>query len=150
MGRILGGVILILLSLFMLLGYLQADLPAGVAARVVLFLLVVLAPALAGGLLFRSWFTRRRDIGKRKERLRQQTLQAEILKLAGENGGNLRAVDAVARLGVAREEAEAALDRLAVQGAAEVDISESGALVYRFDESQIPAKQRPAQAEEGR
>ena len=142
MGRILGGILLLLLSLFMLLGYLQADLPAGLAARVVFFMIVVIAPALGGGLLLRSWFRRRKHLQERKERLRQQTLQVEILKLAGANGGSLRAIDAVAELGISREEADNTLEKLAVQGAAEVDITESGELVYRFSESQIPRKQR--------
>jgi hypothetical protein len=142
MGRILGGILLLLVSLFMLLGYLQADLPAGPAARTVFFLIVVLAPALGGGVLLGSWFTRRRKLQERKKLLRQQTLQVEILKLAGSNGGSLRAIDAVAELGISREEAESALERFAVQGAAELDITESGALVYRFSESEIPSKQR--------
>ena len=34
MGRILGGIGLLLLSIFMLLGYLRADLPTNLAARV--------------------------------------------------------------------------------------------------------------------
>jgi peptidoglycan/LPS O-acetylase OafA/YrhL len=142
MGRILAGVFLILLSLFMLLGFLQADLPAGPAARIIFFIILVLAPALGGGALLRSWFSRRRKARERKELLGQQTLQVEILKLAGANGGALRAIDAVAELGISQEEADAALERLAVRGAAEVDITESGALVYRFDEAHLPWKLR--------
>jgi hypothetical protein len=142
MGRIWGGVLLLLFSLFMLVGFLQADLPANPAARLVFFILIVLAPAVGGGMLLRSWFIRRRTLYKRKELLRQQTLQAEILKLAAHRGGSLNAQDVVAAIGVPAEEAAAALDSLAVKGSVEVDISEVGVLIYRFSEAQLPSENR--------
>jgi hypothetical protein len=80
---------------------------------------VVPAPPLIGGLLFRSWFTRRRDLRKRKEELRRQTLESEVLKLARLLDGSLGAIDLVIGLGISGEEAESVLDSFAVQGAAE-------------------------------
>ena len=124
MGRIWGGVALLLLSLFMLLGYIRADLPAEASARLLFFLFFVLAPALGGALLLRSWFTRRGRLKSRRERLRQQTLESEVLKLAREREGSLTVLDLVTELGISREEAGSVLDSFAVQGMAETEISE--------------------------
>ena len=134
MGRIWGGVLLLLLSLFMFVGYLRADYPADAAARLLFFVVFVLAPAVGGALLLRSWFTRRKDLRKRKDRLRRQTLESEVLKLARERAGSLTVFDLVTELGVSREEAGSVLDHFAVYGVAEIEISESGVINYTFTE----------------
>ena len=134
MGRIWGGVLLLLLSLFMLVGYLRADYPADTAARLLFIVVFVLAPAVGGAALLRSWFTRRGQLRKRKDRLRRQTLESEVLKLARKRDGSLTVFDLVTELGVSREEAGSVLDQFAVHGVAETDITDSGDINYTFTE----------------
>jgi hypothetical protein len=128
----------------MLLGYVQADLPPHPLVRLLYLLLVVVAPALGGGLLLRSWFVRRSYLKRRRDRLRQQTLEAEVLKLARDREGSLTVLDLVSELGITREEAGAVLDSFAVHGAAEAEISESGVLIYTFAEMRNLPERRSA------
>lgn len=145
MGRIWGGVLLLLLSLFMLVGYLRADYPADAAARLLFLLVFVSAPALGGAVLLRSWFTRRTQLKKRKDRLRRQTLESEVLKLARRREASLTVLDLVTELGISREEAGSVLDHFAVQGVAEAEISEFGVLNYTFTEVRNQAERRCAE-----
>jgi hypothetical protein len=50
MGRMWGGVLLLLLSLFMVVGYLRADYPADAAAKLLFFVVFVSAPAVGGAI----------------------------------------------------------------------------------------------------
>ena len=150
MGRFWGGVLLLLLSLFMLVGYLRADYPADAAVRLLYLLVFVSAPALGGALLLRSWFLRRNQLEKRKDRLRRQTLESEVLKLARRREASLTVFDLVTELGVSREEAGSVLDRFTVQGVAEAEISESGELNYTFTEVSNRAQRRYAEEAGGR
>jgi hypothetical protein len=134
MGRLWGGVLLLLLSLFMLVGYLRADYPADAVVRLLFLLVFVSAPALGGAVLVRSWFTRRNQLKKRKDRLRRQTLESEVLKLARERAGSLTVFDLVTELAISREEAGSVLDHFAVHGVAETEIFDSGEINYTFTE----------------
>jgi hypothetical protein len=142
MGRIWGGVLLLLLSLFMLVGYLRADYPADAAARLLFFVCFVLAPAVGGAALVRAWFARRTQLRKRKDRLRRQTLESEVLKLAREREGSLTVFDLVTELGISREEAGSVLDHFAVHGVAEAELTDSGEINYTFTEVRNLAERR--------
>lgn len=132
MGRIAGW-LLIALAAFMFIGYLGADVegPAAVFA----LLITVLLPA-AGGAALLTGRVRGRALGARRAELRQQTLEAELLRLAGRHGGKLTIVEAVGELAITPEDAKQALDALAVRGLADFEVTESGVIVYVFHDVQ--------------
>ena len=132
--RILGSALL-LVALFMLFGFFRAR-PGGGLILVITFLIAVVLPA-AGGLYL--WWSasagRERaeaDLRHRKDRLRRQTLEAELIKLAERRGGKLTVVEAVAELAFDSETVSEVLEQMAVRGLVEVQVSESGVLVYSF------------------
>ncbi|MDH3601901.1 MAG: hypothetical protein OEU26_20000, partial [Candidatus Tectomicrobia bacterium] len=78
----------------------------------------------------------------RKERLRQRTLEAEILRLAAHRGGKLTVVEVVSELAVEPDTAKQALDALLGQSLAEIELTDSGVLVYTFYDIQHLAEKR--------
>ena len=141
MGKLLGGIGLLALSLFMLLGFLRAETDAGAAATLVTVLLVVVLPAVCGiALLYRRGH-QRATLTQRKERLRRQTLEAEILKVAERKGGKLTVVEVMGEMAVDTETAKRALEALVAEGLADVQLTGSGVIVYAFyDIEHLPEK----------
>lgn len=132
MGRIVGW-LLIALSAFMFIGYLGADV--GGPAAIFALLITVLLPA-AGGVALVTGRMRGGAVGARRDELRQQTLEAELLRLAGRRGGRLTIVEAVGELAITPEDAKQALDALAVRGLADFEVTDSGIVVYVFHDVQ--------------
>src|SRR5687767_2399609 len=133
MGRIFG-YILIALAAFMFIGYLNADV-SGTAGIAALFITVFL-PAAAGIVLIRRATPGGSKLDQRREELRRDTLQSEMLRLAAQHQGRITIVEAVAALGVTPEEAKDALDALALRDMAEHTVTESGTIVYLFRDVQ--------------
>ena len=132
MGRILGGSTLLLLAAFMAIGFMRADIDRSAFTTIIAVLVVVVLPAVAGGvLLLRPGASRRRNAA-RLEALRQQTLEAEVLRLAARRGAKLTVLEVATELAVGTDAAEAALGALATRGVAEIEVTESGMLVYAF------------------
>lgn len=125
---------LIALAAFMLVGYLRADV-AGPEAIVALLLTVVL-PAAGGAWLASGRLGPRGRLAARREALRRQTLEAELLRLAGRRAGRLALVETVGELAITPEEAKEALDALAVRGLADFEVTDSGVVVYVFHDVQ--------------
>lgn len=132
MGRIAGWV-LMALAAFMFMGYLGASVE-GPAALFALLIAVVL-PGATGFALATGRLGGRRP-GARRDELRQQTLEAEILRLAGRHGGKLTIVEAVGELAITPEDAKHALDALALRGLADFEVTDSGVVVYVFHDVQ--------------
>lgn len=84
------GVGLLVLSLFMLMGFLRSDANVGAPATIAALLITVALPAAGGVALLTRRFRRSARLTTRKELLRQQTLEAEVLRLAA---GTPRATD---------------------------------------------------------
>ena len=133
MGRI-GGWLLIALAAFMFVGYLRADV--GGASALFALLLTVVLPAAAGVALLTGRLRGGVGGGARRDELRQQTLEAELLRLAGRRAGKITIVEAVGELAVTPEEAKHALDALAVRGLADFEVTDSGVVVYVFHDVQ--------------
>lgn len=127
------GWLLIALAGFMFIGYLGADVGGG--AAVFALLITVAAPA-AAGIALLSGRLRLGSGGARKLELRQQTLEAELLRIARAHGGKLTIVEAVSELAVTPEEAKQSLDTLAVRGLADFEVTDSGVVVYVFHDLQ--------------
>jgi hypothetical protein len=129
--KLLGAAGLAAITLFMLLGFLNADVGGGAASAVAL-LLVVGLPAAGAALLVRSHVAERSRLTGRRALLRQHTLDAEILRLAGERGGRLTVVEVATEVGVSLEGAKAALDGLLLREHADLELTDAGVTVYHF------------------
>jgi hypothetical protein len=134
-GRTLGGVILLLVSAFMLLGFVRSDLNFGSFNAMAAVLLSVVLPAAGGVILLRRANSLERRGGARVERLRQTTIESEILRLAMLQGGRLTAVEVASTLALPAEEAKASLDALVTREVADLDITDAGVLVYTFHDA---------------
>jgi hypothetical protein len=132
--RLVGGWALIGLAAFMLLGYFNADVSGGAAMAALA--ITVLLPGAAGIALLTGHYRGASRIGERKQNLRQQTLEAELLRCAQLHGGKLTIVEAVRDLAITPEDAKQALDALSLRGMAEFEVTESGVVVYAFHDLQ--------------
>lgn len=132
MGRTVGGGALLLLALFMLLGFLRSSASAGAPASIVALLLVVGLPAVAGVLLLRGGGRRR---GDRMAQLRQQTMEAEILRLAMQHDGRLTVVEVASALALPAETAKQTLDDMVTRELADLALTDGGLIVYTFDDA---------------
>jgi hypothetical protein len=132
----IGGVLLLLLALFMLAGFLNADVDRSAGTTLIALVLAVGLPAGAGIALI----ARRRGGGQRlaarRETLRRQTLESELVRLAGRHGGKLTSIEVVRELAVSPEDADAVLRDLVHRSIAEPEVTESGLLVYAFHDLQ--------------
>ena len=132
MWKLVGSVLLLLLSLFMLVGFLQSDAARTAPATLAALLITVGVPMVGGLALAFSHFGGRGRLSRRREELRQQTIESEILRLAARHDGKLTAVEVASEMALAPEAAKDALDALAVREHADLEITESGVIVYSF------------------
>jgi hypothetical protein len=123
------GWLLLALAAFMFIGYLGADVDG--AAAVFALMITVVLPG-ASGVALLTGRLRLGGVGARKLELREQTLEAELLRVARAQGGKLTIVEAVSELAVTPEEAKRSLDALAVRGLADFEVTDSGIVVYVF------------------
>jgi hypothetical protein len=75
-----------------------------------------------------------RKLDSSAQLLRYRRQQNAIVRLGQERGGRLTATETAADTGLTMEEAEEILVRLADGGFVEIEITESGMVVYRFPE----------------
>jgi hypothetical protein len=135
-GRIIGGVSLMVVALVMFYGFIRSSASLSAPATIGALLLAVGLPAAGGVALLAGRFGGRRRIEARRDELRQRTIDAEILRLAGEHGGKLTTVEVVRELALTPEAAQSALDGMHQRELAEIEISESGVIVYAFSDIQ--------------
>lgn len=141
MSRVIGW-ILIGLAAVMLYGYMRADV-SGPAALFAVLITIVLPAAGGLALVTGKWGWHSGRTGKRRDELRRETLQSEMLRLAREHGGRLTIVEVVSALAVTPEEAKESLDALAVRGMADYEVTDSGIVVYMFhDIARLDEKDR--------
>ena len=136
MARLIGAALLLLLSLVMFVGFLGSTASIGTPATIAALLITVGLPAAAGVALAASHVRRGSKFARRKEELRRQTVESEILRLAGQHRGRLTAVEVASEVAVSPEEAKEALDSLVAREMAELEITESGLIVYAFGDVQ--------------
>ena len=135
--KVLGGVLLIGAALFMALGFAVSDTTRSLGTTIAALLISVAVPAGAGIALIHSHYRNQRLRSADRSELRLQTWEAELVKLATERGGKLTIVEAVAATGLRAPQVEEAFRSLAQQGLADIDVTESGMLVYRFPDIQL-------------
>ena len=131
-NKLIGAVLLALLALFMAAGFLRSDLALSKASVLAAFLITVALPAAGAVLLARGHFAEKSRLTGRKAELRRNTIDAEILRLAGQHAGRLTAVEVATALSMTPESAAEALSSLGVRGQADVEVTDDGVLVYSF------------------
>jgi hypothetical protein len=136
MGKTVGGASLILLALLMVYGFMRSDLSLTAPATIGALLITVGLPAFGGLALLTGRFRGGRRLDERREQLRQQTIESELLRLAGERGGKLTVVEAVRDLALTPEAATQAFNALHAKELAEIEVTDAGVLVYSFHDLQ--------------
>ncbi|MEO7714284.1 MAG: hypothetical protein ABIV10_15330 [Gemmatimonadaceae bacterium] len=144
MGRAVGGVVLLLVSAFMLLGFIRSGASFAALNTVLALAISVALPAVGGLALLRSANRTERRGGTRIQQLRQATIESEILRLAMLQAGRLTAVEVASTLALTAEEAKATLDALVTREVADLDITDAGVLVYTFHDAKHAADKHTA------
>ena len=132
MGKILGGALLVLLSLFMLLGFFNSGSELSFMAKGLTFLILVVVPGVAGAAMLYTHFKARARFTRRGEQLQRQTQESEVLRLAQRKGGQLTVLEVVAELNMNPNAAKDALMSLVTQDLADYDIGDGGEFEYSF------------------
>lgn len=123
--------LLLVLALLMGWGFVRSGVSVAEPATILALLVAVGVPGAVGVLLLTGPPGQGRRLAERQERLRRETLDAELLRLAGERDGKLTVVEAVTTLGIAPEDAKDALSALVTRDLADIEVTDSGLLVYR-------------------
>jgi hypothetical protein len=126
------GILLLVLAGVMAWGALRSNASFASPAKIAAVLITVVAPAVGGIVLLRG-----RDLARsrRLEQLRQQTIEAEILRLAVQEHGRLTAVEVSTGLGITPEAAKDTLDAMVTRDVADIAVSERGVIVYTFHDA---------------
>jgi hypothetical protein len=109
----------------------RADVSFGHLSVVVAFLLTVAGPAAGGIALLRSSSARALSPGRR-DALRRQVLESEILRIAATRGNRMTVIELVTELSLTAEEAKAVLDDMMARSLADIEITDGGGIVYTF------------------
>ena len=144
MSRTVGGVVLLLVSAFMLLGFVPSDASFASVNTIVAVLATVVLPALGGVALLRTANVHGRRSGSRADLLRRTTIESEILRLAMLRDGRLTAVEVASALALSAEESKVVLDALVMREVADLDVTEDGGLVYRFEDARRALERQSA------
>jgi hypothetical protein len=129
---LVGGGLLVALAVFMLLGFLRSNAQLASFEGLMALGIAVVLPGLAGIGLIRRHLRSGSRIQDRRDVLRQQTLESEVLRLAGQRGGRLALVEVVTEMAVPTEAAQAALDALVHREIADIAVTDAGILIYTF------------------
>lgn len=132
MSKLVGSALLLLLSIFMLVGFVGSSASLAMPATLAALVITVALPAAGAAALAASHFRGRGRLVHRRDELRRQTIESEILKLAARHSGRLTAVEVASEMAISPEAAKDALDALALREQAELEITESGVIVYSF------------------
>jgi len=139
MAKLAGGIALLMVSVFMLIGFLAGGgATHGVGIRIFTFLLTVALPGGAGLSLLRGHLRRSLPSGSGgADALRRQTWESEIVKLAERKGGKLTVVEVVADSVMSADDAEEVFKDLVGRGLAEPEVTDGGLIVYVFPDIKL-------------
>lgn len=132
--RTLIGVVLLVIAGFMALGALVSDADLLSPEGMLALLIGVAVPGGLGGWLLFERFRTDPEAGARRERLRRETMESEVVRLAGAKQGKLTVVEVVSALGLPPEEAQTVLDSLVRRQVADIHLTDSGLIVYDFQD----------------
>lgn len=126
------GILLIIISLFMLLGFIKSNTEHELLVRVITFILAVVIPFSSGFGLLLSNYKQKKLLDNSKGSLANKILGSEILKLAEKNNAKLTVLEVVKELSVESNVAQEILDAFVAKNFAEIELTESGIIVYSF------------------
>jgi predicted DNA-binding transcriptional regulator len=129
-SKIAAGIGLWILAIFMSMGFARANIQASRPAIVLSFLIAVVLPAAGGlGLIYSHTQGDRRLVARRQQ-LQQQTLESEILRLATAAQGKITQLEVMRDLAIDQPLAQQTLDTMLSKGILDLEITDSGVLVY--------------------
>lgn len=129
-SRTIAGVTLCVVAGLMFLGFAQVG-----TVTIASFIALAIGagiPAALGFALLTGRLGSGRNLAAAKVKLRRQTIEAEILGLAGKRDGKITLVEVISELALDDAEASEVLESLAVRGLADIQITDSGTIVYDF------------------
>jgi hypothetical protein len=128
-----GGIGLLAVAGFMVIGFLNSKTSHSVSATIVALLITVGIPGVTGIALLGGFGGPAR--ARRLEDLRQRTIEAEILRMAMKENGRLTAVEVATALALSPETAKATLDTMVERDVADIAVSDDGVIVYTFHDA---------------
>lgn len=134
MSKLWSGFALLGLALFMMFGFVRTAADGIATAELIAFGIVVVLPLFFGIRLLRDHFGSDQLVEKNKADLRQRTLAAEVLRLAGTHGGKLTILEVVTALAITPDVAKEVMDGLARDGFADFQVTDAGVIVYDFQD----------------
>lgn len=136
MKRLGCGGVLIFIGLFMLLGLVSGDAlqEGSLASNLVMAILFTLAPIVGGGFMIRSHFMKKRKALKEQQTALQRAREKQILRLAQQKGGRISIPEIVVDTSMSTEEAEEFMQDLTAKGYVDMQVTDSGVIVYEFYE----------------
>jgi hypothetical protein len=118
----------------MLIGFARSGAPLGSPKTIFALLITVALPAVGGIALLRGGLGSG-NRGRRLEQLRQQTIEAEILRLAVKEGGRLTVMEVATALALPQEAVKETLDALVTRDVADMAVTDAGVIVYTFHDA---------------
>lgn len=137
MKKLIGGGISIFVGAFMLLGFTVSFSEKGGSADigdVVAIVLFIIAPIALGTGLIRSHLRAKRKALEAREKLAYSKRERQVLRLAQQKGGRLTIPEIAADTSLTTQEAEEFMRRLVTNGYVNMDVTETGVIVYEFYE----------------
>jgi hypothetical protein len=134
MKRIVGGSVLIFLGLFMLMGFFVSTKESSLMGDIMMILLFVFAPIIGGIFTIRSHYISKAKASKDQKKALQGAHEKEIILLARQKGGRLTIPEIITESSLNSEEAEEAMKELVVKRYADMNMTDSGVIVYEFYE----------------
>lgn len=135
MKKLIGGGVLIFAGLVMLLGFIVNLTKNPVEfGDLVAALLFGGAPITIGGALIRSHFKDKQKALQGKEDALQKQREKQIIRLAQQKGGRLTIPEIAVDTSMSTEEAEEFMRELVSKGYVDMQVTDSGVIVYEFYE----------------
>jgi hypothetical protein len=123
---------LIAIGALMLFGLLRSDISFATRAAVGSLVIGVALPMGSGIAVLRHARAVRARRAQREAQLREQMIEADILRLAAILAGRLSVSEVEETLGLATEAVKNCLDSLVARNVACIEVSDEGTLVYSF------------------
>ncbi|MBD3307211.1 hypothetical protein GF339_12340 [candidate division KSB3 bacterium] len=134
MKKLIAG-ILIFIGLFFLLGFVVNMSEEGATVTLadwIALLLLVGTPLAGGGLLLKSHYGHNRKLRQHAQKTVYQKQEREILRLAQQKGGRLTIPEIAVDTSMSTAEAEEFMQGLAAKGYVDMQVTDSGVIVYEF------------------
>ena len=137
MKKLVIGGVLIFVGAFMLLGFavnLSEKSFAIDIGDIVAFLLLSAAPISIGSIIVRSHFTGKRRLLEAEQKTLYEQREREILRLAHQKRGRLTIPEIAVATSMNTEEADKMMREMTAKGYVDMQVTDSGVIVYEFYE----------------